>query len=72
MPQINITILKGQAQRPAEGTFPWGAEGALPCPDRRAGQKMELGRRRGQGQMAPLGHRAEACCHLGGRREFCF
>lgn len=43
VPQINITILSCRAQRPAEGTFPWGAEGALPCPDRRAGQKMELG-----------------------------
>ena len=55
MPQINITILKGQAQRPAEGTFPWGAERALPCPDRTAGQKIDLGRRRGRGRWLPWG-----------------
>ena len=69
VPQINITILKGQAQRPAEGTFPWGAEGALPCPDRRAGQKMELERRRGRGRWLPWGTEQKHVVIWGGGRN---
>lgn len=69
VPQINITILKGRAQRPAEGTFPWGAEGALPCPDWRAGQKMELGRRRGRGRWLPWGTEQKHAVIQGGGRN---